>query len=54
MRLSPALIAHFSRNYMEFIALAPHLPKEVACDACHRIWLHIYYGQLAGKQRKAA
>ena len=44
MRLSPALLDHFSRNYQDFIALIQSgvINRAVAHDWCQQIWLHIY------------
>ncbi len=44
MKLSPALLDHFSRNYLEFMALvqAGVISRATACDWCRQIWLHIY------------
>ncbi len=44
MNLSPALLEHFSRNYMEFIALvqAGVISRATASNWCRQIWLHIY------------
>lgn len=42
MKLSPALVDHFSRNYHEFIALTPQLSRAMTYAWCQQIWLHIY------------
>lgn len=44
MNLSPVLLDHFSRNYMEFIALvqAGAISRATASNWCRQIWQHIY------------
>lgn len=42
MNLSPALLEHFSRNYMEFIALTKHIERATAYAWCNQIWNYIY------------
>jgi hypothetical protein len=50
MKLTPALLAHFADNYVDFLALhrAGIIDYATACDWCNRIWGYIqvtYYSK---------
>ena len=44
LQLSPALLAHFSCRYLDFISLvqAGVISRAVANDWCQQIWHHIH------------